>query len=308
MLLSAVVILTLGSVTLALQSSTPPLTQSLRDNIATRISDLPLFVQHAARSTIELVITDNGHISSTAAMVISPGNLAVTTTPIPKGASIVGSSQVHTRFLVTLVSRDRALGFTVVRLSRVQPVTPTGVLPNSAVVTAISPYFSPRASTPEIAWAPTTLGDPVIESADGVVSYLATASAPNLNGFVAALAVDDTGNVVAILSSKNQWYSAQYITKVAQVVSSNGGCHARLGVRAVSSTNGGVVITKVLRGPSWHRLYPGDVIGKINGSPLDSYDGLLAYLYAAPAQSTTNFEIFRKNHEMAVGVILGCQP
>ena len=307
-LASAAAILALGSVTLALRTTTPPTTQSLPSNIAHRVSDLPLFVQRAARSAVELVITDNGHISATAAMVIAPGNLAVTTTPISPDASIIGSSQLDQRFVVTRVTRDRALGFTVVHLGRFQPVTPTAILPSAATVTAISPYFTPTASTPEIAWATTTLGDPVRESADGVVSYLATTPAPNLHGFLDSLAVDDGGQVVAVLSRHNQWYSAQYLTKVAQALAQNGGCHVRLGIAGGNSPDGGVLISAVDRGSSWQLLRTGDVLQMINGSRLDSMDSLLAYLYAATSNHMATIQLARRGQMLTVDVLLRCRP
>ncbi len=307
-LASAVVILTLGGITLALRTTSPPATSSLRDHIARSVGELPDFIQRAARSTVELIVTDDGHISATAAMVIAPGDLAVTTTPIPTNASISGSSQVNERFGARLVARDRALGFSVVSLSKRQPITPTGLLPASSTVTAMSSYFTEHAATPEIAWGTTTLGDPVLEKSDGVVSYLATASAPNLYGFTDALAVSDDGLVVAVLNARGQWYSAQYITRVAQVMESNGGCHGRLGITGEDYQGGGALVMKVMHGPSWGLLRPGDVITRINGDELDSFDSLLSYLYAAPAHRDATLDLWRDGRTLRVEVRLGCRP
>jgi hypothetical protein len=302
-----VVVLAVGAVTLALRSTSPPETSALT-HTAKSVNDLPQYAQDAARSTVELVITDNGHLSSAAAMVISPGNLAVTTDPIPAGASISGSSQDSERFTVSLVSRDEALGFSVVQLGTTQPITPTSELPAASAVLAISPYFTPSARSPEIVWANTTLGDPVVEQADGVVSYLATASDRNLDGFVDTLAIEQTGDVVAVLAANNQWYSAQYVTKVAQVVARNGGCHGRLGVSVQNAQGGGVEINKVLAGPSVGHLRTGDIITSINGVPMESEDSLLEYLYASPDKLKVSIDLLRGTHQMSTDVILACQP
>ncbi len=257
---------------------------------------------------MELVITENGHLSAAAAMVIAPGDLAVTTEPIPADASITGSSQLNERFNVSVVSHDDALGFTVLRLDRTQPITPTNVLPDAAPVLAISPYFTPRAISPEIAWANTTLGDPVVEQADGIVSYLATPSASNLDGFADALAVEPSGDVVAVLSATGQWFSAQYVTRVAHAGDANGGCHVRMGFVGVSAQGGGVLVRSIQPGPSVGRLRDGDIITSINGVQMDSEDSLLEYLYAALAQGSARLGLLRDAHTTVVDVPLTCRP
>lgn len=303
----AATLLVMGSVILAVRSSTPPPTSSLH-NIAASVSDLPAYARAAARSAVELVITDNGHLSTAAAMVIAPGTLAVTTTPIPANATITGSSQLDARFPVTMVSHDQALGFSILRLSMVQPITPTGVLPASSAVLAIAPYFSASATTPEIAWAQTTLGDPIEEVSDGVVSYFADPSAANLDGFADALAVVPTGQVVAVLSATGQWYSARYVTLVAHVMSEDGGCHGRLGVSANNAQGGGVLVVSVLDGPASGHLRAGDVLTSIDHTELDSVDTLLEYLYASPAGETVRLSFLRDGHARTTDVTLGCQP
>jgi hypothetical protein len=307
-LVASVAVIAMASIALALKSSSPPQTSALRDHIAHSIHDLPSYAQAAATSAIELLITDvSGHVSSAAAMVIEPGNLALTTEPIPENSSIVGSSASSHHIQVSLVTHDKALGFTVVRLGTPQPIAPTGVLPASATVLAIAPYFSPNSTSPEIAYATTVLGDPVLVE-NGIVSYLLTQSEPNLGGFADTLAVDGRGNVVAVLSEHGQWYSAQYITKVADVITANGGCHGRLGITGQSAQGGGVVVVKVDKGPSWGHLNRGDILESANGVPLDSLDTLLSYLYASPSKEGVLFSVMRNSHPIDVGVVLGCQP
>jgi membrane-associated protease RseP (regulator of RpoE activity) len=303
----AAALFAMGSLILALRTSTPPPTSPLK-NIAATLTEIPQYAQRAARSAVELVWTDNGHLSTAAAMVITPGNLAVTTTPIPSGASITGSSQLDARFQVTMVSHDQALGFSILRLSVTQPITPTGVLPVASAVLAIAPYFTSPATTPEIAWAQTTLGDPNVEVSDGVVSYLATPSDANLDGFADALAVMPSGQVVAVLTASGQWYSAQYVTLVAHVMSEDGGCHGRLGVTFNTAQGGGVNVVTVTPGPAAGHLEIGDILTEINGTPLNSGDALLEYLYASPAGEKAHINLLRDGRSRSTVVILGCQP
>jgi hypothetical protein len=308
-LVASVAVLSLAAMTLALHSTTPPASSALPDHIAKSISDLPSYAQNAARSAIELEIADaTGHLSTAAAMVIDPGNLAVTTEPIPPDATITGSSARDHHFPVSLVVHDRALGFTVLHLAKTQQIAPVGVLPASSGVLAISPYFVGGSDSPEIAYAPTVLGDPVREQADGIVSYLATPSAPNLRGFVDTLAIDGSGHVVAVLSSNNEWYSAEFVAKVARVISANGGCHGRLGIAASSAQGGGVFVNRVESGPSVGHLRAGDILLDANGVALDGYDTLLSYLYTSTSHEGVMFHLLRGGHPLNVGVVLGCQP
>jgi hypothetical protein len=306
-LTSAVLIMALASVSLALRTTTPPATAALTRHI-TSIAQLPSYAQRAARASLELVFTDSGHLSATAAMVIAPGNLAVTTEPIPATASITGSSQFHARFAVSFVSRDRALGFTLVHLSVNLPIAHTDLLPYASNVLAIAPYFTEGTAVPKIAWTPTTLGDPVVESRDGIVSYRATPSAPDLNGWADALAVNDAGSVVALLSANNQWFSAQYIATVAGVIAQNGGCHGALLIEGESYQGGGVLVVKVKPGPATGHLLPGDQLKSIGGVPLDSIDTLLNYLYAEPPRSIVVVTLIRHGRFSATAVTLACQP
>jgi hypothetical protein len=307
-LASAAVILTLGSISLALRTSTAPATAALSSHV-TSLTGVPTYAQSAARASLQLIYSDFGHVSATAAMVIAPGNLAVTTDPIPASASIVGSSPKHSRFAVSYVSRDAALGFTLVRLAVKLPIAGTDVLPDSSTVLAVAPVFRAGAAHPTYAWTITTLGDPIIESRDGVVSYRATPSAPDLYGWADTLAVNSAGSVVALLSANGQWFSAQYIANVANVISQNGGCHGALDITGTTYQGGGVIVAKVKRdGPAWGHLQRGDQLTSIGGVRLDSMDTLLNYLYAEPPHSIVVVTLWRLGHFSATAVTLACQP
>lgn len=301
------VVVGLAATILAHRGTTPTVT-GRQDQIATSLVDLPSYARAAARSSIELVVAVDGHVTAAAAMVIAPGDLAVTTDPIPPNASIMGSSSSDSRFPVTYLSYNSDLGITIVRLSRVQPITPTASLPAGEAVLAIAPYFSPASVSPRIAYATTTLSDPVVVESNDVVSILATPSDSNLDGLVDALAVDPAGDVVAVLSGNDMWYSARYITRVAQVTTVNGGCHASIGVAYTTASDGGVQIVRVLQGPSRGVLEPGDILTSVDGTSLDSMYALQAYLYASPAPSALRFELLRSGRLTTAVVVTGCEP
>jgi hypothetical protein len=199
------VFLVVGVLALVDHHSPTTTTSALASHVASSIDDLPANSRSAARSTIELVATIDGHLSTAAAMVLPPGNVAVTTTPLPPSASITGTSLTHDRIAVTWLGRDRHLGLTIVRLDRTEPVSDTSSLPASTRVTALAPVFDPTRKSVSYNWSTTTLGDPQRVSVDGVVSYLATSSAGDLHGFSDTVAVDDDGRVVAVLNARGQW-------------------------------------------------------------------------------------------------------
>jgi len=121
------------------------------------------------------------------------------------------------------------MGFSIVRLGRHVPALSFAPLPASKWVVAVSPILKSSTTPPQYAWANTILGDPKSD-ATGVISYLSTKSDANLNGFVDAIAVNQNGEVVAVLSTDHLWYSAQFVARIAYIVATGRGCHASLGI------------------------------------------------------------------------------
>ena len=67
---------------------------------------------------LALVIYEGEHLGTATAMVLPPGDLAVTTTPIPAGASVEGRDLGQPAMPLRVVGTDRQLGVTVLRLPR----------------------------------------------------------------------------------------------------------------------------------------------------------------------------------------------
>lgn len=297
--------LLVGAAGLAQTHSTTPATGAMQAHVASSLSELPASSRPAADHTVNLTITTPGHVLNLAAMVL-PDNLAVTTTPISTSALITGTTTAHVNFPVTLVGRDKVMGFSIVRLGTHIAPLPLGPLPASAAVLAISPLVHGSTSPPQYAWADTTLGDPTVD-VQGVISYLSTKSDANLNGFTDAIALNPKGQVVAVLSANHQWYSAEFVARIALIVANGRGCHASLGVIGSSEQGGGVHVDRIIpKSPAQWRLHAGDVITKFDGKATDDYSALATALYLTPAYSTVSVQFARQTSIHTTDVTLGC--
>jgi hypothetical protein len=281
--------LVFGSIGLYLtQSSNPPATPHL----AASLSQLPSVSQKAAADTVDLSISTPGHVDVVAAMVL-PHNLAVTTTQIPADALITGSTPGDVNFPVHWVGRDQVMGFSIVRLGRHVPALSFAPLPASKWVVAVSPILKSSTKPPQYAWANTILGDPTSD-ATGVISYLSTKSDANLNSFVDAIAVNQGGEVVAVLSTGHLWYSAQFVARIAYIVATGRGCHASLGIVGSTAQGGGVMVSRVIpKSPAQWQLKKGDVITSLNGKSTDTFDALDTALYLTPAFTNAHVTFVR---------------
>ena len=274
-------------------------------HVAGALGDLPAPIRSVAARTVELTITTPGHVTTVAAMVL-PHDLAVTTKTIPRSALVTATMPGHINFAATWVGRDKAMGFTIVHLSIAVPALELAPLPANASVVAVAPLVTSSITSPRFAWANTSLGDPTLH-ANGVVSYLATQSVSNLDGFVDAVAIDANGRVVAVLSTNHFWYSAQFVARVANIVATGHGCHSSLGVNGTNAQGGGAQIKTVrARGASAGRLAPGDVVIGLNGHDIHTWNTLLTLLYLTPAQSVASISFTRDATTYHTVVRLAC--
>jgi len=296
------VALVIGSVALYLtQSSDPPATPRL----AQTLNQLPSNSRTPAAETVELSISTPGHVAVAAAMVL-PHNLAVTTTQIPSDALITGSTPGHVDFPVHWVGRDQVMGFSIVRLGRHIPALSFAPLPASKWVVAVSPILKSSTKPPQYAWANTILGDPKSD-ATGVISYLSTKSDANLNSFLDAIAVNQNGQVVAVLSTNHLWYSAQFVARIAYIVATGRGCHASLGIVGFTAQGGGVAVSRVIpKSPAQWQLKKDDVITALNGEATETFDALDTALYLTPAFTVAHVTFVRNTAVHHAVMTLAC--
>ena len=296
------VALLVGSAGLYLtQSSDPPATPHL----AQTLDQLPANSRTAAADTVDLSIATPGHVDVVAAMVL-PHNLAVTTTQIPSDALITGSTPGDVNFPVHWVGRDQVMGFSIVRLGRHVPALSFAPLPASKWVVAVSPILESSTKPPQYAWANTILGDPKSD-ATGVISYLSTRSDANLTNFVDAIAINQKGQVVAVLSTDHLWYSAEFVARIAYIVATGRGCHASLGIVGSSAQGGGVLVSSVIpKSPAQWQLKKGDVITALNGKTMDTFDALDTALYLTPAFTVAHVTYVRNATVHHADMTLAC--
>lgn len=300
------VLLVIGGVVLMVNRGASTPNANLPAHLATTLSALPASSRVAAAHVVDLTITSPGHVVHVAALVL-PHDLAVTTTVIPVNALISGSTATRVNFPVTLVGRDNVMGFSIVRLS--VPVTALKLdpMPASTSVVAVAPVVLGPTATPKYDWAMTTLGDPS-NNAQGVVRYLATQTGSSLSGYVDAIAVDTSGHVVAVLSSRHLWYAAKFVAQVAEVVATGRGCHAELGITGKDEQGGGVLVTKVVpySAAAHAHVVVGDVITDWNGSNLNTWNELVSTLYLTPAYTSARLTFVWKTTVHHASVTLGC--
>ncbi|HUD68908.1 MAG TPA: hypothetical protein VMQ40_01590, partial [Acidimicrobiales bacterium] len=125
---AAAALLLTGGVFLAAPSASQPAGASVGPRIATSLSAVPSPDGPAANSLLALVIYEGQHLGTATALVLPPGDLAVTSTPIPAGSSVVGVRVGKRAVPLNVVGTDRLLGVTVLRLPSSEPITPTASL------------------------------------------------------------------------------------------------------------------------------------------------------------------------------------
>ena len=123
---SASALLLTGGVLLAQPTDSQLAGASTGPHVATTFAALPPSDRHAAQSMLALVIYEGQHLGTATAMVLPPGDLAVTTTPVPKGASVMGGVLGQRSVALKVVGTDAQLGVTVLQLPTTVEVTPIG--------------------------------------------------------------------------------------------------------------------------------------------------------------------------------------
>ncbi len=285
------VLLVAGGAVLLSNRGTPPTTTTTHRNVA--LGDLPAIARSVAADTVNLtIITDHG--MTTAAALVLPDRLAVTTVRIPANALVKGTNARRVDFAVSLIGRDDVMGFSVVRLGTAVSPVRLDPMPASAAVTVVAPVVPYLLARPRYDWAVTTLGDPQNDS-HGVVRYLTTPSGRALWGLRYAIAVDARGRVVAVLSANHQWYGAQFVARVAEVLKVGRGCHADVGITGASVQGGGVRLLSVTPfGPAAHAgLRPGDVLMTWSGRDSDDLAVLRSMIYLTPAYTNVKVTYLR---------------
>jgi S1-C subfamily serine protease len=302
--LVAAVLLVSGGTVLLVNRGTPPTTTTT--HLGVTLGALPAAVRPVAADTVDLTVITGNQVTATTALVLA-NDLAVTTLRIPANAVVRGTNASRTNFAVTLVGRDEVMGFSIVHLDVSDTPTPLDPMPASAAVTVVAPVVADLVDKPRYDWAVTTLGDP-LNLAQGVVRYLATPTGPALSGFTNAVAVDPRGRVVAVLAASHEWFAAEFVARVADVLKQGRGCHSYLGASESTVQGGGVRVTKLApHGPATIAgLRSGDVIMRWGTSAVDSVAALRSMLYLTPAYTAVHVQFLQGNALRATTITPVC--
>jgi hypothetical protein len=295
-----------GSLSLYSTETSVEPTQAMDGHVAFSLQAIPRLGQDAAISSIQLTSERDGHLISGGAMIVGNGDVAVTTLQLNNHDPITGSTFKTPRMRVQWMGFDRHLGLTYVHLPCTLEATAIAKHNEVEPVLVISPYFAASSRTPRFAYATTVLSDARRTTNDGIVSYLTATSPTQLRGLTGSFAIGDSGDVVAILSDNGQWITAEYISRVASAWLAAPNCHGHLGISGVPAEGGGVLVTAVVRGPSFNKLAPGDVITALNEKSVDTMDGIVTELYATAGHTSMVIQFLRHQQLSFVTVRLDC--
>ena len=306
LLVGAALLLLVGSLSLYSTETSADATHPMEEHVAFSLAAIPHIGQDAATSSIQLTAERNGRLISGGAMIVGNGDVAVTTLQINRDASVTGSTFETPRMKVKWMGFDRHLGLTYFHLPSALQTTSIAEHREVEPVLVISPYFAATSKTPRFAYATTVLSDPRRTANDGIVSYLTASSPTQLRGLTGSFAINDSGDVVAMLAGNGQWITSEYIARVASAWLAAPNCHGRLGISGVPAEGGGVVVTTVSPGPSFNKLAPGDVITALNQKKIDTMDEIITELYATAGHTSMVVQFLRDQQPSFVVVRLAC--
>jgi len=316
---TASALLATGAMLLAAPTGTQIAGATVGPHIATTVSALPPPVRSAADATLALVIYERSHLGTATAMVVPPGDLAVTTTPIPSGASVIALRPGHPTMALTVVGTDRALGVTVLRLPTTVPVTPTGpllpaVAPGAGPTTLTALAAVRGAGTPaEFQYAAAYLNSaPTAVSIAG--STIAITHGVSLIGVVAgSLVLDAQGRAVAAsvpALGSTSFVPATFLQLLAQrIVLGDTSGHGWLQLEGTANANAAAKVAAVtVHGAAWPVVRRGDTIVAINSEPVRSMADVGSLLYTASPGQPADLTLIRDGRTVDVVVRLAASP
>jgi S1-C subfamily serine protease len=310
-----------GGALLATPGQTTPAAASIGPHVATTITALPASDQAAARSMLALVIYEGQHLDTATAMVLPPGDLAVTTTPVARGASVMGRVLGGASMALRVVGTDPLLGITVLHLPVSVPVTAT-----AALAPAVSTGGSPTALTALAAVRGTTTAAE-LDYAAAYLSSTASAAAVGRSGSVIAVThgsspvgvipgtvvVNGRGAAVAAevpALGPTSFVSASFLQLLAQrIVLGSASQHGWLGLFGSKSYVGAARVDLVkYHGASWNKVQPGDVILAVNSQRVRTMADVGSFLYTSTPGQPVELTLLRGARTIVVDVVLAASP
>jgi PDZ domain-containing protein len=316
---TASALLVTGGLLLAEPTGTQPAGASTGPHVATSLAAVPAADRAAAGSMLALVIYEGQHLGTATAMVLPPGDLAVTTTPVPRGVSVMGRILGHPSMVLKVVGTDRLLGVTVLRLPTTVPVTPTAPLARAVATggapTALTALAAVRGTTTaaEIDYAAAYLNSTPSAATVGR-SVISVTHGQSLAGVIAGTVVlDARGQAVAAqvpALSSTTFVPATFLQLLAErIVLGNATHHGWLQLVGAPTSSGQARVVAVTQGgASWGRVLPGDTIVAINSVPVRTMADVGSILFTSSPGQPLDLTVLRGGHQLVVEVVLAASP
>ncbi|HLK45887.1 MAG TPA: PDZ domain-containing protein [Acidimicrobiales bacterium] len=311
-------LLATGGVLLA-ASATVPAGATVGPHVAASVAALPRADRAAARALVALEIYEGQHLGTATAMVLPPGDLAVTTAPVPPGATVDGWCGGHGWMTLSVVGADRGLGITVLHLPTTVPITPVAPLANALATTGSPTSLTALAAIPgatvpvefeyaaaflDAAESPVTIGRTV----------LATASGESTAGVISgSVVLAPSGAAVAVpvpVLGPSSFVSATFLSLLAErLVLGDAAAHGWLQLAGADTLRGtAVVLTVAPHGASWGHLRAGDQILAVNSMHVATMADVDTILYTLSPRTPVTLTIDRGGRTLAVTVRLAASP
>ena len=316
---AASALLLAGGVFLAAPSATQPAGASVGPRIVTSLAAVPSPDGPAANSLLALVIYEGEHLGTATAIVLPPGDLAVTTTPIPADASVVGVREGEHAMPLTVVGADPQLGVTVLRLPASEPITPTASLAPAVstdgtpldltALAAVRGVVTPMQFEYAAAYVAATETSATVGS-----SQIAMANGTSLIGDIAGtMVLNGQGRAVAVsvpALGAHAFVPATFLQLLAQrIVLGNTADHGWLQLEGTAAPSGGARVVEVTyRGASWGAVRPGDTIVAVDSLPVRTMADIGSILYTTSPGQPLVLTIEHDGQVRNVAVTLAASP
>ena len=318
---AAAALLTTGGAFLAAPSVTQPAGASVGPRVVTSLAALPAPDRPAANSLLALVIYEGQHLGTATALVLPPGDLAVTSTPIPAGSSVVGVRVGQHAMALSVVGTDRLLGVTVLRLPTTEPVTPTASLAPAVstdgapltltALAAVRGVVTPMQFEYAAAYLTANETTAVVGHSQ---SQIALTRGSSLIGDIAGTVVlNGQGRAVAAsvpALGPSAFVPATFLELLAQrIVLGNTVGHGWLQLEGTAATAGGAhVVAVTYRGASWGAVRPGDTLVAIDSMRVRTMADIGSILYTSSPGQILVLTVVHDGQVRNVDVTLAASP
>jgi hypothetical protein len=268
---------------------------------------------------LALVIYEGNHLSTATAMVLPPGDLAVTTTPVSRGSSVMGRVLGGPSMALRVVGTDRILGVTVLHLPTTVDVTPTDPL-SPAVATGGAPTTLTALAAVRGTVTPSQFDyaaaylDATPSAATVGHSVISVTHGRSLAGVIAGtLVLDGSGRAVAAevpALGATTFVPATFLQLLAQrIVLGNTAHHGWLQLEGAPTRTGAARVVAVREhGASWGRILPGDTIDAIDSVHVRTMADVGSILYTSSPGQPVDVTVSRGEHRLVVDVTLAASP